>query len=158
MSSFINQTNLSKENPNNHHPNMIMKQKSTLKGKKSGGLKVRKPLGQINANVGTTLKHNHSKNSGIKKQQKTFRKPYQVYEELISNYINFNKNTTILDVGCGNGEFFNYTKIRKKNLTYNGIDISNIMVDITNKRFGKNTAEIGTVKDINKDKKYDYFF
>ena len=28
MSSFINQTNLSKENPNNHHPNMIMKQKS----------------------------------------------------------------------------------------------------------------------------------
>ena len=54
---------------------MIMKQKSTLKGKKSGGLKVRKPLGQINANVGTTLKHNHSKNSGIKKQQKTFRKP-----------------------------------------------------------------------------------
>ena len=39
MSSFINQTNLSKENPNNHHPNMIMKQKSTLKGKKSGGLK-----------------------------------------------------------------------------------------------------------------------
>ena len=75
MSSFINQTNLSKENPNNHHPNMIMKQKSTLKGKKSGGLKVRKPLGQINANVGTTLKHNHSKNIGIKKQQKTLRKP-----------------------------------------------------------------------------------
>ena len=33
---------------------MIMKQKSTLKGKKSGGLKVRKPLGQINANVGNS--------------------------------------------------------------------------------------------------------
>ena len=90
MSSFINQTNLSKENPNNHHPNMIMKQKSTLKGKKSSGLKVRKPLGQINANVGTTLKHNHSKNSGIKKQQKTFRKPLGTISK---NSINVNKST-----------------------------------------------------------------
>jgi cyclopropane fatty-acyl-phospholipid synthase-like methyltransferase len=76
--------------------------------------------------------------------------------EIIANYIDFNENTTILDVGCGNGEFFNYTKVQKKNVTYNGIDISNIMVDITNKRFGKNTAEISTVQDINKHKKYDY--
>ena len=76
--------------------------------------------------------------------------------EIISKYIDFKESTSILDVGCGNGEFFNYTKSQKKNINYNGIDISNKMVDITNKRFGKKTAEIGTVQDINNHKKYDY--
>ena len=68
MSSFIDQTHISKENPSARHKNNMLKQKAKTNGK-GGGLKVRKPLGQINTNVGTTLKHIQNENNIAKKQQ-----------------------------------------------------------------------------------------
>jgi hypothetical protein len=91
MSAFIDQTHISKENPSARHKNNILKQKVKASGK-GGGLKARKPLGQINANVGTTLKHIQNENNVAKKQQqhpkKVFRKPFSVISR---NSINVNK-------------------------------------------------------------------
>eukprot|EP00943_MAST-04B_sp_MAST-4B-sp1_P001497 g1497.t1 len=91
MSSFIDQTHISKENPSARHKNNMLKQKAKTNGK-GGGLKVRKPLGQINTNVGTTLKHIQNENNIAKKQQqhpkKVFRKPFG---EISRNSINVNK-------------------------------------------------------------------
>ena len=93
MSSFIDQRHTLKENPSSHQNHTVLKQKLSANGK-NVGLKSRKPLGQINANVGTTLKHSQNKNNGAKKQQqnpkKIFRKPLAAISK---NSINVNKTT-----------------------------------------------------------------
>lgn len=43
-------------------------------------------------------------------------------------------NKTILDVGCGFCDFFQFLKKKKINVSYHGVDISTKMIDIAKKR------------------------
>lgn len=75
--------------------------------------------------------------------------------DIIARYIDFSQNPTILDVGCGNGEFLNYCKKKKLSCNYSGIDIVPEMVAITNERFGPGTAFEGELISL-PTKSYDY--
>ncbi len=75
--------------------------------------------------------------------------------EIISKYIDFLDIPTILDVGCGNGEFKSFTQAKRLDCSYTGIDIVPEMVDLTNQRFGDNTAVLSEIDDIGSNE-YDF--
>lgn len=76
--------------------------------------------------------------------------------DVISRYIDFSSEPSILDVGCGNGEFLNYSKNNSRSIKYTGIDAVPEMVQMTNDRFGNNSAIEADLLSWNTDKKYDY--
>ena len=57
--------------------------------------------------------------------------------EIITSFINNNiSQSTIVDAGCGFGEYFNYLrKIGKEPKIYLGIDCEKVMINIASKRF-----------------------
>jgi SAM-dependent methyltransferase len=78
--------------------------------------------------------------------------------QIISKYIKFGECPSILDVGCGNSEFYNFCK--KENFDYNylGVDINELMVNESNKQYGQGTARlINDIDELNTDKLlFDY--
>jgi cyclopropane fatty-acyl-phospholipid synthase-like methyltransferase len=76
--------------------------------------------------------------------------------DIISKYIDFNTNSSVLDVGCGASEFLNYCNINKFNCSYTGIDIVQEMVDESNKMHNKKVAKLASIQDLNKDEIFDY--
>lgn len=75
--------------------------------------------------------------------------------EIIARYIDFTQNPTILDVGCGNGEFLNFCKRKELSCKYTGMDIVPEMVALTNQRFGEGTAFEGELLSMQQNA-YDY--
>jgi 2-polyprenyl-3-methyl-5-hydroxy-6-metoxy-1,4-benzoquinol methylase len=66
-------------------------------------------------------------------------------------------NCSVLDVGCGFGDYFNYLKQRGiKNVKYCGIDISNKIVDLAKEKNSLVNVIQGNVLDLSDDEKYDY--
>ena len=64
---------------------------------------------------------------------------------------------SILDVGCGFGDYFNYLKQKGiKNVKYCGIDISNKIVDFAKEKNSSVNVIQGNVLDLSDDEKYDY--
>ncbi len=76
--------------------------------------------------------------------------------EILSKYIDFKENPSILDVGCGSSEFLNYCQTNKFDCNYTGLDMIQEMVDASNSRFGKETAILGDLNSIPEKTKYDY--
>ncbi len=77
--------------------------------------------------------------------------------EVINRYIDFSKNPTVLDVGCGSGEFLTYCQNHKLSLRYQGIDVCPDMVAACRSRHGTASAREKTVDDlINQEEKFDY--
>jgi cyclopropane fatty-acyl-phospholipid synthase-like methyltransferase len=76
--------------------------------------------------------------------------------EVISRYIDFSSNPSVLDVGCGNGEFYNYCAARKLNINYKGIDVVPEMVKLANERFKKNIAQVSGLTDLSASEQFDY--
>ena len=68
--------------------------------------------------------------------------------EVICRYIDFTNNPTVLDVGCGDGEFFAYCQKRNSKCRYRGIDLCQEMVDACGKRFGNETARNASINDM----------
>lgn len=64
------------------------------------------------------------------------------------------KNSKVLDVGCGFGDFFSYLKIKKKNVKYVGVDINPIFIDIAKSRHKNGTF---FTRDIEKEKFRNFF-
>ncbi len=66
-------------------------------------------------------------------------------------------NCSVLDVGCGFGDYFNYLKQQGiKNVKYCGIDISNKIVDLAKEKNSLVNVIQGNVLDLSDDEKYDY--
>lgn len=68
------------------------------------------------------------------------------------------KNTKILDVGCGFGDFFSYLKSKRKNVNYTGTDINPIFIEIAK---SSHPDVIFYCRDIEKkrfQKKFDWVF
>ncbi|MDO8610070.1 MAG: class I SAM-dependent methyltransferase [bacterium] len=61
--------------------------------------------------------------------------------QLISN------NMSMLDVGCGKGEFLNYLKEKKKDVILSGIDLSDIAIDFIKTRL-EGTFKVGNINNI----------
>ncbi len=80
----------------------------------------------------------------------------QLRFEVINRYIDFSLHPSILDVGCGTGEYLNYTQQLGHSIDYHGIDIVEEMVECTNARFGEGTASRMDISAIPNGRPYDY--
>lgn len=76
--------------------------------------------------------------------------------QVINEFIEFNKNPSILDIGCGNAEYHNYCLTNKLQHQYKGLDINPLMVEESNSRFGAETALL--VNGLDDDKLKDLSF
>jgi len=80
--------------------------------------------------------------------------------EKIIEIAKINKNSKILDAGCGTGELLKLLISQKKNLKLYGIDVSDKMLEVAEKKL-KNKAKLkmSSVENINfKDNYFDYVF
>jgi len=76
--------------------------------------------------------------------------------EIISKYIDFSTNPSILDVGCGSSEFLNFCLKNKHECLYKGLDITEEMVTASNNRFGDGTAVLGDLISFEPNDLFDY--
>lgn len=77
--------------------------------------------------------------------------------EVIARYIDFRSNPTVLDVGCGSGEFLTYCQTHELSLRYQGIDVCPEMVAACQSRHGMASAREATVDDlVNQEESFDY--
>ena len=61
-----------------------------------------------------------------------------------------NKIKNILDIGCGTGFIYEWTKRHQKNLKYFGIDIDNITIKFAKKKYGSKNFRCANFFSINK--------
>lgn len=75
----------------------------------------------------------------------------QAYDSLFCNDKNNKKPITILDYGCGKGDYFEYLQKRIKHFHYIGVDISKEMITFAKKKFQKekNCQFFQTIEIIN---------
>ncbi|MBI1371826.1 MAG: methyltransferase domain-containing protein [Phycisphaera sp.] len=66
--------------------------------------------------------------------------------DVISRYIDFSRCPSVIDVGCGSGEFLNYCHRHNQTLDYLGIDVCPEMIDAFHARFPDESARLETVE------------
>jgi SAM-dependent methyltransferase len=76
--------------------------------------------------------------------------------DIISRYIDFSSKPSVLDVGCGNGEFLNYCNLKGLPVKYVGLDVIPEMVELTRKRFGNESAILGNILSLSNALQFDY--
>ena len=77
--------------------------------------------------------------------------------QVISKYIDATSRTSVLDVGCGSGEFLAFALENNIAIDYVGIDICAEMVNACRQRFGEESAICAEATDIcGMGHKYDY--
>ena len=75
----------------------------------------------------------------------------------IITQVGINDDCSLLDVGCGFGDYFNYLKQRGiKNVKYNGIDLTDKIVNVAKEKNPLANVVQGNVLDLPDDKKFDY--
>jgi len=78
--------------------------------------------------------------------------------EMVKKYIPNDSSVSVLDIGCGNGEFFKYLNFSGFRGKYTGYDINSRFIDATKKIYSDNSDNF-CVKDILEDEiseKFDY--
>ena len=97
-------------------------------------------------------KHGYSPKSLAYGSEKSQKIKFNIVTE-----VGIEDNCSVLDVGCGFGDYFNYLKQRGiKNVKYCGIDISNKIVDFAKEKNSLVNVIQGNVLDLSDDEKYDY--
>ena len=97
-------------------------------------------------------KHGYSPKSLAYSGEKSQKIKFNIVTE-----VGIEDNCSVLDVGCGFGDYFNYLKQRGiKNVKYCGIDISNKIVDFAKEKNSSVNVIQGNVLDLSDDEKYDY--
>ena len=97
-------------------------------------------------------KHGYSPKSLAYSGEKSQKIKFNIVTE-----VGIEDNCSVLDVGCGFGDYFNYLKQRGiKNIKYCGIDISNKIVDFAKEKNSLANVIQGNVLDLSDDEKYDY--
>ena len=97
-------------------------------------------------------KHGYSPKSRAYSGEKSQKIKFNIVTE-----VGIEDNCSVLDVGCGFGDYFNYLKQRGiKNVKYCGIDISNKIVDFAKEKNSLVNVIQGNVLDLSDDEKYDY--
>jgi 2-polyprenyl-3-methyl-5-hydroxy-6-metoxy-1,4-benzoquinol methylase len=70
--------------------------------------------------------------------------------------IGIKKNSSVLDVGCGFGDFYKFLKGKNKNIIYHGIDIVPEHIKEAKKKFPIAKFDVKDIFSLNFKKKYDY--
>ena len=97
-------------------------------------------------------KHGYSPKSLAYSGEKSQKIKFNIVTE-----VGIEDNCSVLDVGCGFGDYFNYLKQQGiKNVKYCGIDISNKIVDFAKEKNSLVNVIQGNVLDLSDDEKYDY--
>tara|TARA_B100002049_G_C16031616_1_gene354826 strand:+ start:295 stop:894 length:600 start_codon:yes stop_codon:yes gene_type:complete len=97
-------------------------------------------------------KHGYSPKSLAYSGEKSQKIKFNIVTE-----VGIEDNCSVLDVGCGFGDYFNYLKQQGiKNVKYCGIDISNKIVDFAKEKNSLANVIQGNVLDLSDDEKYDY--
>ncbi len=66
---------------------------------------------------------------------------------------------SVLDVGCGLGDFYSWLMARYKKICYTGIDVTDSMIDIASNKYTKAKFETKNILDLKKPNGcYDYVF
>ena len=74
---------------------------------------------------------------------------------ILSEIGNLN-DCSILDVGCGFGDFYEFLKMRGVSVKYTGYDISLRLIEIAKERHPEATFEVKDILEESTDKKFDY--
>lgn len=74
--------------------------------------------------------------------------------EVINRYIDFTNKPSVLDVGCGAGAYYEYTKSAGHSIDYIGLDIVPEMVEHVKTRFPEVGTFLGSLFEYNE--KHDY--
>lgn len=65
-------------------------------------------------------------------------------------------NCSILDVGCGFGDFYDFLKQKGLNVQYTGYDISSKLVEIARQKHPEATFEVRDILEEESNEKFDY--
>jgi len=67
-------------------------------------------------------------------------------------------NSTVLDYGCGTGDFYKFLKRRSINVKYTGVDINENFIDLAKKKYPECTFKVMNIDDDDLQGYYDYIF
>lgn len=67
-------------------------------------------------------------------------------------------NSTVLDYGCGTGDFYRFLKRRDINVHYTGVDINKNFIDLAKKKYPECTFKVMNADDDEFETYYDYIF
>lgn len=67
-------------------------------------------------------------------------------------------NSTVLDYGCGTGDFYRFLKRRDINVKYTGVDINQNFIDLARKKYPECTFRVMNADDDQFEGFYDYIF
>jgi len=68
--------------------------------------------------------------------------------EVICRYLDLSDHPSVLDVGCGSGEFYAYVQDRGDSIDYTGADLCPEMVTACQARFGEQSARLLDAADL----------
>ena len=67
-------------------------------------------------------------------------------------------NSTVLDYGCGTGDFYRFLKRRGINVKYTGVDINENFIELAKKKYPECEFRVMCADDDDLDGFYDYIF
>ena len=67
-------------------------------------------------------------------------------------------NSTVLDYGCGTGDFYRFLKRRGITVKYTGVDINENFISLAKKKYPECTFRVMNADDDELDAYYDYIF
>jgi SAM-dependent methyltransferase len=67
-------------------------------------------------------------------------------------------NSSVLDYGCGTGDFYRFLKRRGINVKYTGVDINENFIELAKKKYPECTFRVMCADDDELDRFYDYIF
>jgi len=67
-------------------------------------------------------------------------------------------NSTVLDYGCGTGDFYKFLKRRGINVIYTGVDINENFISLAKNKYSECTFKVMNADDDQFDGFYDYIF
>lgn len=72
----------------------------------------------------------------------------------LTEYVKLNNSMSILDIGCGNGQFYEFIK-KHYNCKYYGIDLSENQIDNCKKKYGESFFECADMHTFKTHQKFD---
>lgn len=80
----------------------------------------------------------------------------QTVRYCISAEIGISKDSSVLDVGCGFGDFYGFLKYQRIKVNYYGVDINENFIKIAKKRYPDTTFEVRDIERQRFTKKFDW--
>lgn len=109
--------------------------------------------------IRNSLKKHYSdslKEFGYKPQALHWTKNRQSTRFQVINQIGQMANTSILDVGCGFGDFYGFLQYKKIKSKYYGVDINEEILEVAKKKYPKANFELRDMQEKKFNRKFDW--